>query len=111
MKGIDDRTIIGNPKNGSIYGGVVGQLCIISRTNFQQFVEAVEATDPTHAYMWERLRYLERLAGEDNIDNENINEKDAKGKSSRPFPSIAFTGQDKEDFLLQVRLSEVMDIK
>ena len=107
MKNLDSRTIIGNTKNCVTYGGVVGQLCIISRTNFRQFVEAVHLTGPNRAAYWNNKENFEN-------DNEEKNGAGAKGKgkgkgkcaakskSVALRPTIAFTGQDKEDFLLQV---------
>ena len=108
MKNIDDRTIIGNPRNGLTRGGVVGQLCIISRTNFNQFFEAVEATKPDNVGYWQGLENNNDNQNNNNNNTNNNTSKKGKGKGKSASvgirPTIAFTGQDKEDFLVQVRI-------
>lgn len=52
LKGMDHRTIVGTLNECITSGEVVGQLCIISRTNFEQYVEAVRATSPESIRYW-----------------------------------------------------------
>ena len=107
MKGVVDRTIVGNPRNCLTLGGTVGQLCIISRTNYCQFVEAAQATDPEKTVYWDC-----KENGDNNNNNggNNMSNKRSKatgkGKGKNGSlgtrPTVAFAGQDKEDFLLKV---------
>ena len=126
MKGLDSRTIIGNTKNCLTTGGTVGQLCIISRSNFRQFVEAVHATNGCNASYWNDRSNNDNNNNNgvninNNDDNDNNNGADGQGspgskgkgkgkgkskvtkKTVGIRPTIAFTGQDKEDFLNQVQ--------
>ena len=91
MKNVRDRTIIGNPNGSTINGDVDGQLCIISRTNSQQFAEAVNATSPASVAYWTNR------AGED-------------GSGDSIHPKIGFVGNDeRRDFFGQVR-GRVVDL-
>ena len=82
LKGVADKTVIGNDSPDITDGRVVGQLCVITRTNHKQFSETVDAiAKSTH---W----------------NANANQP--------PRPKIFFAGNDKKEmYFKQVRNENV----
>ena len=73
MKGVADKTVIGNDNTCTTKGEVIGQLCVISRSNSKQFAEAVKAIGKTSH--WGRNG----------------------SRSPGPRPRIAFAGNDTKD--------------
>lgn len=45
LKGLKSQTVIGNDYNCTTNGDVIGQLCVITRSNYHQFAEAVKAIE------------------------------------------------------------------
>ena len=65
MKNVSDRTIIGNSNSSTVNGQVIGQICVITRTNSKQFSEVVKALGSSGFWGGDSLRPKIAFAGDD----------------------------------------------